>query len=120
MSEALTSSDPPATDGAENRRELRRRVLLSGRLVHSASQLSAECAIQDISHTGARVRVAPEILLSDPLYLINMSHGLGFKAKVAWRRENRVGLTFSGYYDLNKPNQEAPPILRRLWLEYIR
>lgn len=120
MSEALTSSDPPATDGAENRREQRRRVLLTGRLVHSVNELTAECAIQDISRTGARVRVPADTLLSDPLYLINMSHGLAFKARVAWRRENRVGLAFSRYYDLNKPNEDAPKILRRLWLEHIR
>ena len=120
MSEAVASSDPPTSDDGEHRREQRRRVLLTGRLVHSVNEWTVECAIQDISRTGARIRVPPDTLLSDPLYLINMSHGLAFKARVAWRRENRVGLTFSRYFDLNKTNEDAPKILRRLWMEHTR
>ena len=120
MSEALASSDSPTSDDGEHRREQRRRVLLTGRVVHSVSELTVECAIQDISRTGARIRVPADTPLSDPLYLINMSHGLAFKARVAWRRENRVGLTFSRYFELNKPSDDAPKVLRRLWLEHTR
>lgn len=120
MSEVLASSEPPVSDGDENRREQRRRVLLTGQIVYSANEMTARCTIQDISRSGARIRLPADTLLSDPLYLINMSHGLAFKATVAWRRENRVGLIFSRYFDFNKPNDEAPKILRRLWLEHVR
>ncbi len=120
VSDALANSDPPASEGGENRREQRRRVLLTGRIVYSANEMTVACSIQDISRTGARVRLPGEALLSDPLYLINMSHGLAFKARVAWRRENRLGLTFSRYFDLNKADTDAPKILRRLWLDHIR
>jgi hypothetical protein len=115
----LASSDPPPDD-AGKRREQRRRVLLSGKLVHSVNELTVDCAIQDISSRGARIRLAPDTLIGDPIYLINMSHGLAFRAMVVWRRENRAGLSFTRYFDLNKRDDDAPKILRRLWLEHIR
>ena len=120
MSETGSSSDPPEDDAAGNRRQPRRRVLLSGKLVHSPGELTVDCAIQDISSAGARIRVAPEVLLGEPLYLINMSHGLAFRARVVWRRENRAGLAFAGYFDLHKVSEDAPKVLRRLWLEHMR
>ena len=108
-----------APSGAEQRRHRRRRVLLSGRLVHSLNELTVDCAIQDVSSTGARLRLPEGTLLAEPLYLIDLSHGLAFKARVAWRRENRAGLAFSAYYDLGKADG-APKLLRRLWLDHIR
>lgn len=120
MSETVPRSDPPAEDAAGKRRQPRRRVLLSGKLVHSPSELTADCAIQDISSAGARIRVPLEVLLGEPLYLINLSHGLAFRARVAWRRDNRAGLAFTAYFDLHKVNDDAPKVLRRLWLEHMR
>ncbi len=120
MSKAPASSEPPTENTGGKRREQRRRVLLSGKLVHSVNELSADCAIQDLSHAGARIRIAAETLLADPLYLINMSHGLAYKAHMAWRRDNRVGLMFTRHFDLKSQNDEAPKILRRLWLEHVR
>ena len=120
VSEVLANSAPPVDDGSGKRREHRRRVLLTGRLVHSPAELTVDCAIQDISRGGARVRLGADTMLGDPLYLVDMSHGLAFRARVAWRRENRAGLTFSRYFDLSKPDADAPKILRRLWIDYIR
>lgn len=119
MSDTLASSDPPPDDTGK-RSQPRRRVLLSGKLVHSTSELTVDCAIQDISSAGARVRLPPDTLLGEPIYLINMSHGLAFRARVAWRRENRAGLEFTRYFDLHKAGEDAPRVLRRLWLEHIR
>lgn len=120
MSDALASSDPPSDDSGGKRREQRRRVLLSGKLVHSAGELTVDCAIQDLSTTGARVRVPDDTLVAEPIYLINMSHGVAWRAHVAWRRENRLGLAFVHAFDLSQVNDDAPKVLRRLWLEHIR
>lgn len=120
MSDTLAESEPPAEDSGGKRRAQRRRVLLSGKLVHSAGELTVDCAIQDISAAGARVRVPDDTLVGDPIYLINMSHGVAYRARVAWRRENRLGLAFSHAFDLSQANEDAPKVLRRLWLEHIR
>ncbi|MBS0412345.1 MAG: PilZ domain-containing protein [Proteobacteria bacterium] len=120
MSDALASSEPPTDDPGGKRREQRRRVLLSGKLVHSAGELTVDCAIQDLSATGARIRVPDDTLVGDPIYLINMSHGVAWRARVAWRRDNRLGLAFSHAFDLSQVNEDAPKVLRRLWMEHIR
>jgi hypothetical protein len=117
---AIPQPSTPADEPAELRRELRQRVLLSGKIVHSPGEMSVDCAIQDISSAGARVRLSSSDGLGDPIYLINMSHGMAFKARVAWRRENRVGLAFTQYWDLAKTDPDRPPILRRLYLEHVR
>jgi hypothetical protein len=118
VSEIVASSEPPADAG--KRRQPRRRVLLSGKLVHSPSELTIDCPIQDISSAGARIRLPSDTPVGEPLYLINMSHGLAFRARIVWRRENRAGLAFTSYFDLHKTSEDAPRVLRRLWLEYIR
>ena len=117
---ALPKSEAPAVDRADHRRQHRRRVLLSGRLVHSISEMTVDCTIQDVSSTGARLRLPEATLLSEPLFLIDLTHGLAFKTRVAWRKENRAGLAFIQYFDLSQADGPAPKRLRRLWLDYTR
>ena len=102
------------------RSEPRRRVLLSGCLVHGDPPQSVECAIADLSRSGARVRIEGPEPLASPLFLIDLTHGLAFEASVVWRRPTLVGLTFSGYFDLSEPGSTAPKILRALWAEQFR
>jgi hypothetical protein len=109
-----------AEAGSEHRVETRRRVLLSGKLIHSPNDLGVDCAIQDISRTGARVRMSGPEALANPLHLIDLRHGLAFKARIVWRDGARVGLAFTRYYDLSKPDPERPPVLRRIWMEHVR
>jgi hypothetical protein len=118
---AMTTAVPPnsGNDAPEPRAEPRRRALLSGMIVHSAAQMSVPCTILDISRTGARVRLVGADFIGEPLYLINLSHALAFRARTVWRRADRMGLNFVIYYDLSKAAGDAPPILRRLWVSHI-
>jgi|SRR5579863_6522275 len=113
-------ADPPDEGGAQHRTEPRRRVLLSGKLVYGESEMTLDCAISDMSRTGARVRLAGPELLREPIYLIDVRHGLAFEAHEAWRRGALVGLTFTRYFDLRSAADEAPLLVRRIWLEQIR
>jgi hypothetical protein len=117
LAKSLTAPDEGAE---EHRREHRRRVLLAGRLVHGPNELTVDCAIQDLSRKGARLKLPPAMMLQEPIYLINFSHGLAFQARVTWRQEARIGLAFIKYFDLSKPIAETPKLLRRLWLDHIR
>ncbi len=120
MSNALPQMEPPPEHEGERRGEQRRRVFLSGRVIHSSGELTVDCTISDISTAGARLRFANVEPLGDPLYLINLSHGLAFKAQVIWRLDNKVGLAFNEYFDLSAPTEETPKFLRRHWLEHVR
>ena len=98
----------------------RRRGLLSGKLVYGPTQHTLDCAISDMSQTGARIRLEGALALSDPLYLIDVTHGLAFMAKEIWRRDAEVGLSFQRYFDLRTPVPELPSLVRRLWVEQTR
>jgi hypothetical protein len=120
-SEPLAERRAPGVAPASDKRAgVRRRVLFSGRLVHSREELSTACAIQDLSTTGARVKLSGAEALGDPLYLIDMRNGLAYRAQIRWREGERVGLAFLSYHDLAKPDPALSPILRRLWLEATR
>ncbi|MHB8529907.1 MAG: PilZ domain-containing protein [Caulobacteraceae bacterium] len=102
------------------RAQARRRVLLSGALVHTPDQLTVHCTIQDISGSGARVRLSSLDPLGEPIYLVDFTHAAGFRATIAWRQADMIGLRLSETYDLRQYAKGPPPILRRLWLEQIR
>ncbi len=103
----------------ERRIAPRRRGVLSGTVVHGPTFFTANCAILDISLSGARIRMPAGETLGEPMYLIDFSHGLAFEARVAWRREDRIGLRFKTYYDLAKPEAGCPVLLRRLWIDRL-
>ena len=113
-------TESPKKDPAEHRAQPRRRVLLSGKLVYGEPPMTLDCAISDMSRTGARVRLPGPEPLAQPVYLIDVRHGLAFRAREAWRDGLRVGLSFTAYYDLRAPPPELPKIVRQLWVEQIR
>jgi hypothetical protein len=113
-------SQPPAKDAPVPRTQPRRRVLLSGKLVYGEPPMSLDCAISDMSRSGARVRLEGPQPVTDSLYLIDVRHGIAFRSRVAWRRGKFLGLSFNGYFDLRNPPPELPKLLRLLWVEQTR
>ena len=114
-------SDPSSQTPSHNRASQRQRVLLGGRIVYGpAADTSVDCRIMDVSEKGARVRLAGSVLLVDPIYLVNLTHGRAFKARQAWRRADLLGLEFIEVYDLREPPAELPKIIRQLWVEQTR
>jgi hypothetical protein len=113
-------SEPPDNDPQRRRSQPRRRVLLSGKLVYGEPPMTMDCAISDLSRGGARIRLPGPEPLAEPLYLIDVRHGLAFRAREMWRQGNRIGLSFTAYYDLRTPPPELPKIVRQLWVEQIR
>jgi len=113
-------ADPPDKGDSDGRGEPRRRVLLSGKLVYGEPPMTLDCSISDVSRSGARVRLQGPLPMPDTLYLIELRHGLAFRARVAWRRANLLGLSFSSLYDLRDPPPELPKLLRQLWVEQTR
>jgi hypothetical protein len=113
---ASVSNSPP-DDGRDSRRAPRRRSLLSGKVVFGPAQMTVDCAISDFSSSGARVRLAGGDPLIEPIFLIDMRHGIAFRSRQVWRRGALAGLEFSDYHDLKDPPKDLPRRLRQLWVE---
>jgi hypothetical protein len=112
-------SDPPTND-AESRGEPRRRVLLSGKLVYNTPEMTIDCAVSDLSPSGARVRLEGPEPLKDPIYLIVVRQGVAFLAREAWRDGAVVGLAFTRQFDLANPTGDVPKLVRQIWVEQTR
>lgn len=103
----------------EKRQSARRRTLLRGKLVHSAGSSTQDCAIRNLSETGAQVRVTNAQSIPDKVQLIDITNAMLYEAEIVWRRAPEFGLRFLA----GCPAQEAPPrlyYLRQLWLECSR
>jgi hypothetical protein len=79
--------------------ELRRhrRVDLSyvARVLSPQADLICDCAIVDVSEGGARIAVlAAEMVPDEFLLTLSASSDVSRKCKVAWRREEEIGVIF--------------------------
>jgi len=95
----------------------RRRVLLSGKLIYGDADLTADCAIRDLSATGARVRISGPVALPARVFLIEVRTGQAFECEVAWRRLPEIGLKFLSTHDLTTGDQSQHWMLKRIWVE---
>ncbi len=103
----------------DQRAAVRQRVLLAGRLVYGDASLTIDCAIRDLSDTGARVRLSGPVALPSRLYLIEVRTGMAFDAEVAWRRVPEFGLRFSEAHDLKTSANPKMKLLKRIWLDSV-
>lgn len=115
---ARDRSGPVEDQGPHERRRGRRpRVLLGGKLVHGCAHFSVDCAIRDLTSTGARVRAGANNFIENEFWLINLRAGIAYRSVVAWRRPPELGLRFSDEIDLKQPIAGEHHHLRRLWID---
>ena len=93
----------------------RTRVLLGGRIVYG-QDFTCECTIRDLSETGARLRLPASAGVPDSFTLIDLLHGQAYAARVAWRREDAVGVAFDSVFDLRDAVPPELIHLRRIWM----
>ena len=103
----------------DRRRASRQRVLLAGKIVFNHGARSLDCAIRDLSDTGAKVRLAGAELVPGEVYLIEMRRGIAFEARVAWVRGTELGLELLRPNDLKVPTSPDLRTMRRLWIENV-
>ncbi len=85
------------TDSTEtNKRTARRyRVLKQGKIL-LPSQLSAiDCAVRDVSETGAKLVCPSEFVTCNEFRLVIPADRIMRDVKVAWRRPDMVGVQFT-------------------------
>ena len=80
----------------EKRKAARRNVHCRALIVAANKSVVSDCAISDVSDTGARLRLATTEALPDEFYLV-LSKGAKVRrlCTVRWRSKNNVGVEFA-------------------------
>jgi two-component system cell cycle response regulator len=81
----------------DKRSQQRRRALKDGRVLLAGSRITYDCAIRDMSETGARIRLQSDsIILPEQFELVFVADGLAYPATRKWRRGNEYGVAITG------------------------
>ena len=100
----------------ERRREPRRRVLLTGKIVSVDYSFSADCVIRDLSPGGARITAPPEAVCGEP-FLIVVRNATAHRSRGVWHGEGMAGLRFLDAHNVSAdvPRHLLP--IQALWAE---
>jgi hypothetical protein len=113
-----TTLQEQGIQGSEERRaERRRRVLLFGRLSDATGCHLSDCAISNLSATGAQVRLYAPRKLPRLVYLIDPKTHTAYLCEVIWQRDDRFGLCFTNTFDLDKEIDERLHFLKTQLVE---
>lgn len=81
---------------ADSRKNARNLTLLTGKVLASSAPTSVDCAVLNISQTGACILVPNGTEIADALVLKIDRDPDAHNCKIAWRAGCRVGLKFEG------------------------
>lgn len=94
------SGEPPETN---LRNAPRLRVLKQGKMLFPNSMSVMDCTIRDLSATGAKLLCSETASIPDEFRLVTLADSLVREVKVAWRKVDQIGVTFT-----SEPRR-APP-----------
>jgi len=107
-----SAESPPAA--ANRRRSPRRRALLSGKLVFGEGR-AIDCAIRDISETGAKIRLTRGEYVPTRVFLIVRRTATAYEARVSWSKGPDFGLLFVNSYNLEPKLPAELRYLLQIW-----
>jgi PilZ domain len=79
---------------SELRHVNRIRSILAARIVFNRRCSTIECAVRDISATGARLLVSPHVAIPDEFHVEVPKKARTFRARLIWRRGEACGVRF--------------------------
>lgn len=82
----------------ERRKVERLKTFKHGRIVCNGSTAGVDCIIRDMSEAGAQLGVPAYVHLPDRFRLYLLSDGSVVPARFAWRRGDRLGVSFEGEF----------------------
>lgn len=88
-------AEAAAAEGAENRREHRRRTLKQARVVLGDNTV-LDCKLRDVTDAGARLVFSAPVALPDEFRLFNVSDKLMAPVRLEWQRNYDAGVAFTG------------------------
>jgi hypothetical protein len=71
----------------------RRKVLKAGSIQFGGSAI--DCTVRNVSETGAGLEVVTPLFIPDRFTLAVQSEQLRRPCRIVWRRERRMGVTFT-------------------------
>jgi hypothetical protein len=78
---------------AENRRAPRHNVLKTGTVKFGLHTVN--CLVRNLSVTGAAIELSNRTELPERFVLLVPGDGLQLSCRTVWRKEHRIGVTFS-------------------------
>jgi hypothetical protein len=87
MAEAETS---------EHRRERRQRVLKGASILTGVANSEVKCTVRNMHDAGAELKIDVEARVPAEFLLYVPVDGVAYKAVVRWRKEGRLGVSFTG------------------------
>jgi hypothetical protein len=84
----------------ERRSMPRTSVMWSGVISSSNGQNASDCTIRNINEAGAEISAKRTLELGEEVYLLVMRSQIAFLASVVWMQSERIGLSFSGTYEV--------------------
>ena len=85
---------PPNAE--ELRREHRQRVLKGASILNGINNSTIQCTIRNMHKNGAELRVSLESRVPQEFSLYVPVDGIAYRAVLAWRAGERVGVKFIG------------------------
>lgn len=79
---------------SENRREVRQRTFLKGRIVFNNGASSMDCLVRDFSATGARLALTETATLPEQFELYIPQKDKTYRSSLRWRRNDGIGIAF--------------------------
>src|ERR1700744_510315 len=98
---------------SERRPLFRKRVLWSGKGVHSGGEQSFGCTIRDWTDHGARIAVRGTPMIPNRFFLLNLTARTLHDASVVWSDGKEVGLRFANNMPFDAINDPNLLFLRR-------
>jgi PilZ domain len=78
----------------EKRRSQRHRTLKGGKIYFHKSWAGIDCVVRDLSEGGAGIIVESEAGIPERFNLVISSTSLNRPCRLAWRLQNRIGVSF--------------------------
>ncbi|MBB6407469.1 PilZ domain-containing protein [Mesorhizobium sangaii] len=88
--------DPLPEDSGEPEREHRPRVLKGGTIITGIQNSEVGCTLRNQHESGAELKIPLEARVPDRFLLYVPLDGIAYRCEVRWRRNDRVGVRFTG------------------------
>ena len=98
------------------RKSRRQRVLLTALIIDVDAETIIRCRVENVSETGARLRLPDPQFLPASFWLVAVTAGLAYRATTVWRDGLRLGVSVDEPLDLNDPVSLLERRLRTFWM----
>lgn len=106
---------------AERRDDARVRTLIAASIVYNNGQSTLGCVIRNLSETGAKLSASSGVALPDRFDLAIPQRNRTYRAYIAWRRGDEIGVRFDeAATDSGAPEAALRRRIRELEAEVAR